>query len=365
MKLLVYHINAKDKSLHILKNEDMFRRLGAEVCEGYDRELLRGDLSAYDAIYLNWFENIDGGAAWMPPLRYLRRRLQLERIRHAGLPILFCKHNRFPHNVRYPALSRDLYRRLCRQGKLIIAFNADADRELHEIFPKDDYSDKIRVIPPLNYIGAYPENPDAAVYEQAKRFAGKMVVCYVGKISRYKNVELVLRAAGELADIGFFICGKPDTPEYREKLEKLSRGLDNVITRFETIPDDEMQPLLEVSDVLVMPYDKRSAANSGTGRMAFSYARTVITPDIASMNLIPAELLYKYHYERDEEHYDVLLQTLRRAHADWRRDPGILREKGAKLRRLMETDYSEKAVAQKYRDIFRELEKSQASKAQE
>ena len=37
MKLFVHHINANDKSLHILKNEEMFRRLGVDVHEGYDR----------------------------------------------------------------------------------------------------------------------------------------------------------------------------------------------------------------------------------------------------------------------------------------------------------------------------------------
>ena len=89
--------------------------------------------------------------------------------------------------------------------------------------------------------------------------------------------------------------------------------------------------------------------------MAFSYARTVVTPDIASMNLIPEDLIYKYHYDRGEEHFDRLLETLRRAHADWQRDPGILREKGEKLRHLMETDYSEEAIARKYQEIFQEL----------
>ena len=355
MKLFVHHINANDKSLHILKNEEMFRRLGVDVHEGYDRELLQGDLKEYDAVYLNWFENIDGGAAWMPPLRYARRMLQLGRIRRAGLKVIFCKHNRFPHNVRYPALSRSLYLSLCKRGDVIIAFNADAEKDLREIFPDADFSAKLRVIPPLNYIGAYPENPAAPVYGQAKRFEGMMIVGYAGKISPYKNVELILRAASALPEIGFLICGKPSSEDYRVKLENLAAGLPNVVTRFETVPDDEMQPLLDVSDLLVMPYDKKSAANSGTGRMAFSYARTVVTPDIASMNLIPEDLIYKYHYDRGEEHFDRLLETLRRAHADWKRDPGILREKGEKLRHLMETDYSEEAIARKYQEIFREL----------
>jgi len=362
MKLFVYHINPHDKSLHILKNEEMFRRLGVEVHEGYDGELLRGDLKQYDAIYLNWFENIDGGAVWMPPLRYLRRKLQLMRIGRAGLPVLFCKHNRFPHNVRYPALSRDLYRELCRRAALIVAFNEDAEKDLREIFPKDDYAAKIRVIPPLNYIGAYPENPGAPIYEVVKRFKGRMILGCAGKISRYKNVELILRAAKELGDIAFLICGQPSSPEYGERLQKQAEGLENVFTRFETVPDDEMQPLMDVSDILIMPYDTKSAANSGTGRMAFSYGRSVVTPDIASMNLIPEELIYKYHYDSDAEHYDRFLAAIRRAYEDWTRDPSILRRKGEKLRALMESDYSEEAISRKYQEIFRELKDRKRAK---
>ena len=111
-----------------------------------------------------------------------------------------------------------------------------------------------------------------------------------------------------------------------------------------------------------MPYDTRSAANSGTGRLAFSYARSVVTPDIPSMNAIPDELIYKYHYDSPDEHYEKFLSALKRACADWQRDPERLREKGRALKKLMETDYSEQAVMEQYRGIFRRLEDKRRSR---
>ena len=102
MKLLMHRINRTDKNVHLQRNIEMFRRLGIEVRDVYNDDLLRGDLSGADAICLNWFENIDGGRAFMPPLRYARRLLQLHRIKKAGLSLLFYMHNRFPAQ---PALS--------------------------------------------------------------------------------------------------------------------------------------------------------------------------------------------------------------------------------------------------------------------
>lgn len=358
MKLLVHRLNRTDQNVHIRRNEELFRKLGVEVQEVYNTDLLRGDLTGADAVYLNWFENIDGGRFFMPPLRYLRRRLQLWRIRRAGLGMIFCMHNRFPHNPRYPTLSRRLYYCLAKQADAIITFSEETKQALTEMFPKENFADKAEAIHPLHYIGAYPPGSSAKVSEAARQYRGKMLVCFLGKIAPYKNVELVLRAAKTLEgeNIAFLICGEPVSAEYGAKLSAQAASLKNVTMDLRLIPDSEMCPILEAADLLIMPYDKKSAANSGTGRMAFSYGRTVITSDIASMNLIPEEWIYKYHYDTDAEHYDRMLEQLRRAYADWQRDPENLREKGRALLHLMETDYSEAAVMKQYQEIFRRVE---------
>ena len=366
MKLLMHRINRTDQNVHIQRNMEMFRKLGVEVRDVYNEELLRGDLGGADAICLNWFENIDGGRAFMPPLRYARRLIQLRRIKKAGLALLFYMHNRFPHNPRYPALSRDLYHRLARQADVILTFSEETGAALDEMFPGEGFAEKTEVIRPLNYIGAYPPNPDAPVRETRRKYSGKLLVCFLGKISPYKNVELVIRAARELEDgeIAFLICGEPVSPEYRAQLEALAAPCKNLSVDFRLIPDTEMAPILEAADLLIMPYDVKSAANSGTGRLAFSYGRTVVTPDIPSMNAIPAELIYKYHYDSDSEHYDKMLAALRQAYEDWRRDPESLREKGRALLHLMETDYSEAAIMEQYRTIFQRLESKRRARGQ-
>ena len=53
MKLLMHRINRTDQNVHIQRNIEMFRKLGIEVRDVYNGELLRGDLSGADAICLN------------------------------------------------------------------------------------------------------------------------------------------------------------------------------------------------------------------------------------------------------------------------------------------------------------------------
>ncbi len=352
--MMVFHINRNDKSAHILKNEAMFRTMGIDVQDVYDHDLLNGDLTGYDAIYLNWFENIDGGAFYMPVLRFIRRKIQLARIRRSKIQVIYCKHNKFPHNARYPSLSRDLYLELCRMAKVIIAFNNDTDNDLKEIFPAEDFSKKIRVIPPLHYIGTYPPNPGSETYQLAKDHPGKFIVGFVGKISSYKNVELIIRAAAEMKDedIVFMIFGQAVTQEYEKHLDSMAKGMNNVIIHFGMVPDDEMYPILDISDILIMPYDVRSASNSGTGRLAFSYGKTVISPDISSMKLIPEDLIYEYHYDNDQEHYGKMAAQIYRAYHDWQKDPGILAGKGARLLELMRKYHSEGSIRTAYQAVF-------------
>lgn len=345
------------KNMHIEKNLEMFSQFNVQNKYMGNWELLTSDLSEYDAIYLNWFENIDGGKFYMPILRYWRRKIQLHRIKKSKLKVIFSKHNRFPHDTRYPRLSKKIYRDICELADVIIAFNNDANADFHEVFPNSDYSNKIRVIPPVNYIGAYKPNPNSPIYARLHEYKNKLIIGFVGKILPYKNVELIIRAAKELKneEIHFLIAGEPVTKEYGEKLQSEIDGVSNITAIFERVSDDEMYPIMEVCDIFLMPYDTTSASNSGAGRLAFSYAKTVISPDISSMNEIPSKLIFKYHYEDKDEHFDVMMEKINEAYNNWKSNPQVLKSMGDALFKLMETDYSERAIQSKYQDVFEEL----------
>lgn len=357
IKLITPIPTMNTKNMHIEKNLELFSRFNVQNKYMGNRELLMADLSEYDAIYLNWFENIDGGKFYMPIFRYWRRKIQLYRIKRSKLKVIFCKHNRFPHDTRYPRLSKEIYQDLCELADVIIAFNNDANADFREVFPNSDYSNKIRVIPPINYIGAYKPNPNSSIYTRLHEYKNKLIIGFVGKILPYKNVELIIRAAKQLEneEIHFLIAGEPASKEYGEKLQKEIDGVSNITAIFERVPDDDMCPIMEVCDIFLMPYDTTSASNSGAGRLAFSYAKTVISPDISSMNEIPSKLIFKYHYEDKDEHFGVMMEQINKTYIIWKSSPQVLKSMGDALLKLMETDYSERAIQSKYQDVFEEL----------
>lgn len=354
MRLVTLEFSKHSTNAHIERNLEMFEKLGIQCNFISNKELLTSDLSKYDVIYLNWFENIDGGAFYMPILRYLRRSIQLYRVHKSGLKIMFCKHNKFPHNPRYRYLTTRLYKQICDMAEVIVAFNDEAEFDLKNIFPAEDYAPKIVVIPPVNYIGVYKPNPDSFVYEVLNKAPSLMVIGCICKFLPYKNVELVIRAAENLNEenIVFLIAGAPYSEEYKQSIQSLVERKKNVITILKHIADEDMYPLLDIMDILLMPYDTESASNSGTGRLAFSYGKTAISPDIASMNLLLEELIYKYHYDFKDEHYTKMMEQIMLAYADWVSDPNVIREKGQSLLKIMQMDYSEEAVRGKYKMVF-------------
>lgn len=354
MHIIIPDLPQKTKNVHIEKNLSMFARFGVVSHPMDNRELLTEDMSGYDAVYMNWFENIDGGAFYMPVLRFIRRKIQLQRMKKAGIKIIFCKHNRFPHDPRYRRLSKNLYLQLLDMADVIIAFTGDAEKDLQEVFPRRDFSCKIHAILPVNYIGAYRPKPDSHIYKRLDPFKGKLVIGFIGRILPYKNAELIIKAAKESEDrdMAFFIAGEPASKEYQAKLDAMAAGSKNLITLFERLPDEEIYPALDVSDALIMPYDTKSASNSGAGRLAFSYGKTVISSDISSMNLIPEELIYKYHYDSADCHYEKMMEQIGKMYSDWKANPNVLAEKGERLLALMEKDYSEAAIQKKYEEVF-------------
>ena len=347
----------KFKNIHLERNIEMFSKIGVTNTYIDNKDLVFGDLERFDAVYLNWFENIDGGKRYKPLLRYLAKQIQLCRVRRSCMKVIFVKHNRFPHNPAYPALSKRLYLKLCEMADVIVAFNADAREDLQSLFPGSCFDRKITVIPPINYIGAYKDNPESDVYSFATQFCNKLVFTFLGKILPYKNIDFVLRAAEafEGKNAAFFIAGEPASTLQKREIEEFSTRHNNTFVLLERIDDADMQPVLDVSDVLVMPYDTASASNSGTGRLAFSYGVTVVSPVISSMKAIPEDLFFGYSYDSSSEHYMKFMGQLEAAYDEWELQPEALKEKGEKLRRLMADSYSENVIIEKYKDLFREL----------
>ena len=116
-----------------------------------------------------------------------------------------------------------------------------------------------------------------------------------------------------------------------------------------------MAHLIEMCDLLIIPYNVESISNSGTARLAFSYARTVICPDIPFLEDIPNDLIYTYTYSDRADHKRKVEETILKAYNDWTTDAEVLHKKGSMLKQIMEKENSPEVITQKYRSIFNEI----------
>ena len=90
--------------------------------------------------------------------------------------------------------------------------------------------------------------------------------------------------------------------------------------------------------------------NSGAMLMAFSYAKTVIIPNICMAEDFPDELIYKYNYDSEESHVEQLYQKMKEAYLTGKHK-NI--QKGKELQAIVEVSYSKDAVKQKLLSLLK------------
>ena len=175
--------------------------------------------------------------------------------------------------------------------------------------------EKAVYIPHPNYISTIQMKPDCEqIYTRANLGISDKTIVYLffGMIKPYKNIEMILDIANECKDkdVHFIIAGKPESIQYAEKLRTRIKCKDKVTTLFEFIPDDNIFELINVADVVLLPYDITSSLNSGTVYLAFSCRKTVICPTISTIKDCPAGLTFSYTYRDKREHQKCLMQKI-------------------------------------------------------
>jgi glycosyltransferase involved in cell wall biosynthesis len=149
----------------------------------------------------------------------------------------------------------------------------------------------VTVIPyPIN--SAVPDTELSS--DQAKRHLGlrdhERVILFFGKIRPYKGIEHLIEAFKHLSstDSGSYrmlIVGEPDKGE-KEYLQEICRSVEGafdqnqVILRFEFIPDEDLEFYFKGADVLVLPY--REIFQSGVLFIAYRFGLPVVATDVGS-----------------------------------------------------------------------------------
>ena len=213
------------------------------------------------------------------------------------------------------------------------------------------FRDKCSVIP----LGLDPARLDAsaATVGPAWRDAGRLKVLAVGRLSRYKGFEVLLRAAARVADVEVVIVGEG---QQRRRLERLLRREfgDDAGQRLRLIGnvDDAVRNrLMADCDVLCMPSRNRAEAFGLALLEAMALGKPAIATRVpgSGMGWVVEDERTGWLVEPGD--LDALADLLRRL----ARDRGALEQAGARARERFDAQFGIDEVAREVVDVYETL----------
>lgn len=330
-KTVCFYPSNQKRTNHFLFNlSRLLESSGRFKCVGY-KEVQKEtpkDLFKSDIYHINWFDQSKDVVS------FLKRLYFLIALKMRGKRIVWTIHNIVSH-AKTPFYNRILFKCLARFSKVIHVMCNDTV----SIAKLEKYRDKVVLVPHGDYYGSYPDN-NFDVYGHYGIDREKLIFLFSGAIQPYKNVDVLIRAfrkafAGKDSPV-LLVCGKVEPDSYKENLQKLLDGADNIVFDPQFIPDENLGSYISTAKILTIPYSYRSSLNSGTIPLAFSYGKTLVCPDIACVKdiLSDSDCLYSYHYESEEDHIEVLSRNLLQVYSDL--ETGRVSEKEQKAKVYME-----------------------------
>jgi len=235
----------------------------------------------------------------------------------AGGTLIWTVHNVLPHDARFIDLEVELARTILRHAErvhLLSETTLDRAAEYYRIDPA-----KAAVIELSSYHGVYP---NTASRSEARAALGvdptDKTLLVAGYIRPYKGIDRMLDVFDELlADdpsLRLLIAGKPLDAGGMADLERRCAEHPRVVSRFERIPDDELQVWYGAADVAVLPYT--NILNSAAFRLATSFGVPAVGP---RMGALAAYEDRSYVRLFDPDSSEDLRDVVRKAVADFAR----------------------------------------------
>ncbi len=351
--------SSNNKYIEITVN--CIKEAGADICEFYSIFKSPARFLRTDIVILNWFERL-GKKPVKKLAKYIVKCMILFLLHITGKRIVYVFHNRINHEEHGSLLSLNFMKKICKSvDRIIILCNA-SKLYLKEYLTEQEIEKKSFLIPHPNYLicymhggGGYTENGSKFAKLDLHFPEDKINLLFVGAVRPYKNIELIIELAKQYPDgpFRFIITGRPRTGEYKEQLEAQAAGLKNISLLLEFIPDDVIATLIQKSDALILPYDMTSSLNSGTMILAFSNARTVICPEIGTVQEYPPEICFSYNYHNKEEHFEQLKKIMNKMlSVDIQTLKKQFKEKGESAYHLVERNNSQKSTTALYSQLF-------------
>lgn len=125
---------------------------------------------------------------------------------------------------------------------------------------------------------------------------GPRKILFFGKVQEYTGVEDLLAAFAALpADVPLCltVAGQCDDVKLQARLLVLARRSGGrMVLRLESVPGDELLPLLASADLVVLPF--RRITTSGSAMLALTHPRPLIVSELETLANLPRQAIFSY-----------------------------------------------------------------------
>ncbi len=245
----------------------------------------------------------------------------------------------------------------------VIAVSAQMKNAIMEAYPRID-ENRIHVV--LNGIDpelwhprpTFDDNEDSVLRELGVD-PNKPIVSFVGRITRQKGVEHLVKAASHFDEgVQLVLCaGAPDTPEIGERTATLVRELqqqrDGVFWVQEFLPKPKIQEILTASDTFVCPsiYEPLGIVNLE----AMACGSAVVASDVGGIPEVVNDGVTGSLVHYDAEDTEAFERDLAAAVNEMVADRTRAKDIGEKGRQRAVAQFSWATIAEQTIDVYRSL----------
>jgi beta-1,4-mannosyltransferase len=260
---------------------------GQRVIEFSWRHVVK--LQVPDVFHVHWPEwyALAPGWHWRKCVDFVLFHLYVRLIRMCGGKVVWTAHNAFAHDRAQTSLNVFLWETFLASVDGIIYLSWASKRQIEGSYPVLAHKEST-VIQHGDYVDWIAETNAAPPRDLPSREslgipAGAKVILAFGRIRPYKGIDLLIEEFRHLGshDTHLIVAGRVPNAELEQRILELSGSAPNIHCILRRTEDDELVKLLELSDLVVLPY--RQITNSGSALLALSAHRAILGPRMGSL----------------------------------------------------------------------------------
>jgi glycosyltransferase involved in cell wall biosynthesis len=260
---------------------------GQRVIEFSWRHVIK--LQVPDVFHVHWPEwyALTPGWNWRKSVDFVLFHLYLRLIRMCGGKVVWTAHNAFAHDRAQTRLDVSLWKSFLARVDGIIYLSWESKRQIEGRYPVLAQK-QWTVIQHGDYVDWIAEASAAARRDLPSREslgipARAKVILAFGRIRPYKGIDLLIEEFRRLDshDTHLVVAGRVPNAELEQRILELAGSAPDIHCILRRTEDDELVKLLELADIVVLPY--RQITNSGSALLALSANRAILGPRMGSL----------------------------------------------------------------------------------